>query len=83
MSKDTKKPRTARRWLHALVRRFRCLIGAHYWHGKGKNVEAHDGELITLVWWECPECGESKLKCILGNPRQSPNAQGSGTPEDK
>lgn len=50
-----------------LFRRFRCRIGAHYWNGKGKNVKAEDGELVTLIWWECRECGHSKLMCILSN----------------
>jgi hypothetical protein len=79
MTTPTNKPGTVLRWINRLVRRSRCRIGAHYWHGKSKNVEAHDGELITLIWWECPECGHSKLMCILGNPSQSPNAQATAS----
>ena len=45
---------------------FLCKLGIHAWHSRGENVQG-ESVLITLVWWECDVCGESKLKCILGN----------------
>ena len=51
----------------------KCLVGLHEWTDYASNVDG-DMSFITLVWWQCDRCAESKLKCILHNPpRQQPN----------
>ncbi len=44
-----------------------CRVGLHDWEGKCANTTEQQGKTITLGWWECRRCAESKLKLILSN----------------
>ena len=49
-----------------LLRRLKCFFGFHDWDCYGGNVQS-DQTLITLIWWECPHCAETKVRCIFHN----------------
>lgn len=43
-----------------------CKIGIHDWHSDSDLIESTlDKGTITLIWWVCERCSESKVKCIL------------------
>lgn len=47
-----------------MIRRLLCRLGWHRWDPKGGTIESDTGT-ITLIWWQCDDCGASRLKCIL------------------
>ena len=49
--------------LNAVVGRLLCAVGRHDWRSDGGNVESDTGT-ITLIWWQCARCAESKLRYI-------------------
>lgn len=52
--------------INNLFGKMMCLFGRHQWKAYSANVDG-DPYLVTMVWWECPRCGNSVLKCILHN----------------
>lgn len=52
---------------NTMIQKFFCLVGLHKWKSQGSNIADQELRTITLVWFECKCCGESRLKCILSN----------------
>lgn len=53
--------------MRKVIQRIACRCGFHAWDASGANVTDQSGRTVTLIWWECDACGQSRLKCILGN----------------
>jgi len=41
-----------------------CWFGFHEWESYGGTVELDTGPM-TIIWWQCKKCAESKIKCIV------------------
>lgn len=50
------------------ITHLKCRLGFHDWEAFMDNLQGRDDRSpVTIVFWCCRHCAESKLKCILPN----------------
>lgn len=50
------------------ITQLKCRLGLHTWEAFVDNLRGRECRSpVTIVFWVCRHCAESKLKCILPN----------------
>jgi len=62
MSNDQKDHSIPRR--RPILPRIKCLIGLHSWVSDTVVLPDPPASPVTLIWWTCEECWETKIKYI-------------------
>jgi hypothetical protein len=47
-----------------LLPRIKCLLGRHAWVSDAVVLPDPPASPVTLIWWTCEECWETKIKYI-------------------